>query len=78
MNRAEKRRQKKIDKQASQRTLSPTHQNLPNLFAQAIKYQQSGRIKEAEAIYQRILSIKPDIAEVHCNLDYNVLRLYRV
>ena len=68
MNRAEKRRQKKLTTKASQKALGRTHENISNLFATAVQYHKSGQLKEAEGLYQEILSINPDLPEVHCNL----------
>jgi Flp pilus assembly protein TadD len=36
-------------------------------FAEALRCQQSGRLVEAIACYDRILLLSPDLAEVHCN-----------
>jgi Flp pilus assembly protein TadD len=36
-------------------------------FSQAVRCQQSGQLVEAIALYDRILSLSPDIAEVHSN-----------
>ena len=68
MNRAEKRRQKKLVKKASPKALDSTHKNLSHLFTTAVQYHQSGQLKEAEVLYQEILSINPDLPEVHYGL----------
>jgi len=68
MNRAEKRRQNKLVKKAAAKALGPTHKNLSHLFTTAVQYHQSGQLKEAEALYQKILGINPNLSEAHCNL----------
>jgi protein O-GlcNAc transferase len=68
MNRAEKRRQKKIDKKAPHKAVNLPHENLSHLFAKAVQNQKSGQLEIAKTLYQKILSINPKIAEVHCNL----------
>jgi predicted O-linked N-acetylglucosamine transferase (SPINDLY family) len=68
MNRAAKRRQKKIDKKASRKAIDLPRENLSNLFAKAVKGQKSGQFEVAKKLYQKILNINPNLAEVHCNL----------
>jgi len=40
----------------------------PSLFAEAVKCHQARRLPEAAALYRRILALKPDDPDVHCNL----------
>ena len=68
MNRSEKRRQKKQAQKASKKSLLSTHENLAYLFTRAVQYHEASQFKEAKKLYQKILGIKYDIAEVHCNL----------
>ena len=64
MNRAEKRRRKRLAKKAA----GPSTENPAQLFGRAVQFHQAGQFNEAGALYQRILDINPDLAEVHCNL----------
>ena len=75
MNRAEKRRQLKLNKKDSKKTLGTAHEKISNLFSEAVKHHKSGNLKEAEVFYQKILSINPDLPEVHYGLGiiHNVL-----
>jgi len=68
MNRAEKRRQKKLAQKASKGSPNSSTENLSQLFGQAVQYHQAGQFKEAGVLYQRILDINPNLAEAHCNL----------
>ncbi|NQV84763.1 MAG: tetratricopeptide repeat protein [Rhodospirillales bacterium] len=69
MNRAEKRRQKKLaQKTAAQKAPGPTPKTLAQLFQQAVQFHQDGQFIEAGALYRQILDINSDLAEVHCNL----------
>ena len=76
MNRAEKRRQKKLAQKAAAkgavrpppRTGASSAENLSQLFGQAVQCHQAGQLKEAGALYQQILDINPNLAEAHCNL----------
>ena len=64
MNRADKRRQKKLSEKAFERT----HENISNLFAEAVQYHKSAQLKKAEVLYKKIINIKSDIPELHSNL----------
>jgi predicted O-linked N-acetylglucosamine transferase (SPINDLY family) len=64
MNRAEKRRRKRLAKKAA----GPSAESPAQLFGRAVQFHQAGQFDEAGALYQRILDINPDLAEVHCNL----------
>lgn len=76
MNRAEKRRQKKLAQKAAvkgatrpaPRAGASSAENLSQLFGQAVQCHQAGQLKDAGALYQRILDINPNLAEAHCNL----------
>ena len=54
---------------ASGRKHPPTSnfEALTRCFADALHCQQSGQLAEALVLYDRLLSLKPDLAEVHCN-----------
>ena len=52
----------------SQNSTTLTTEEISLLFTKAVQFQQSGQLKEAEALYKNILSFNQDIAEVHCNL----------
>ena len=54
--------------QLSQDSTTLTTEEISLLFTKAVQFQQSGQLKEAEALYKKILSFNQDIAEVHCNL----------
>ena len=49
-----------------------------SLFNEALHYQQAGQTSRAVALYDQILSLKPDIAEVHCNRGVALVRLGRL
>ena len=68
MSRAENRREKKLASKALQNTTEKTQVNISHLFTEAVQYQQSGQLNEAEVVYQEILSINPDVPEVHYGL----------
>src|ERR1700733_1237838 len=48
------------------------------LFAEAMKCHQARRLAEAIAFYERILGLRPDWAEVHCNLGAALADLGRL
>jgi tetratricopeptide (TPR) repeat protein len=52
--------------------------DLASLIEQALKCQQSGRLEDAVAIYDRILSARPDLAGVHCNRGVALAELGRL
>ena len=49
-----------------------------SLFSEAMHYQQSGQTSQAVALYDRILSLKSNIAEVHCNRGVGLVSLGRL
>ena len=49
-----------------------------SLVSDALQHQQSGQTSQAVALYDRILSLKPDIAEVHCNRGVALVSLGRL
>jgi Flp pilus assembly protein TadD len=46
---------------------APIFNAVPSLFAQAVGAHQRGQLAVALALYDRILSLKSDLPEVHCN-----------
>jgi Flp pilus assembly protein TadD len=48
------------------------------LFAEGVRCQQSGQLVEAVGLYDRILSLKPDLPEVHCNRGVALVGLGRL
>jgi Flp pilus assembly protein TadD len=50
---------------------------LPSLFAEAVRSHQSGQLAAAIALYDRILSLKSDLPEVHCNRGVALVGLAR-
>ncbi len=51
---------------ASQTPGEPAELNA--LFALAQREHRAGRLAEAAAAYRKIIALRPDAAEVHCNL----------
>ena len=78
MNRAEKRRERKLSEKASQKTPELVEKNISNLFAEALQYQKSGHFKKAKSLYKKIIKINSDFPELHTNLGsvYNTLGNY--
>jgi Flp pilus assembly protein TadD len=52
--------------------------NVASLFTEALRRHQSGQLAEAIALYDRIVSLKPDIPEVHCNRGVALVGLGRL
>ncbi len=50
---------------------------LPALFAEAVRCHQSGQLAAAIALYDRILSLKSDLPEAHCNRGVALVGLGR-
>ena len=55
-----------------------TRESMLSLVSDALQHQQSGQTSQAVALYDRILSLKPDIAEVHCNRGVALVSLGRL
>jgi tetratricopeptide (TPR) repeat protein len=51
---------------------------LSDFFSQVVKHHQAGRLTEALALYDRILLLKPELAEVHSNRGVALMGLGRL
>ncbi len=72
MNRAERRRQEKLQHGPAP---SPKTRSLKTLLDEAVAHHQAGRLEQAEQLYRQILDVDPDQADA---LHYLGLLAYRV
>ena len=59
-------------------TVIPRHAKTPALLAKALACHRAGRLAKATILYQRILLLEPDLAEVHNNLGHALKTLGRL
>jgi tetratricopeptide (TPR) repeat protein len=56
---------------------SPQLQKAQQLFAKAVQQHQSGRLAEAETIYQQVIGLQPKFVEAHYNFGHLLLQAGR-
>ncbi len=52
--------------------------SVPGIFADAVRHHQGGRLADALALYERVISLNPEYADAHNNLGVALVQLGRI